>query len=468
MEIKNQSKKKSKKPNLKTMQDEEEEEEEEIEQESIEENEENQEEDDENEEKKEIRPFTIELIIHTKVMDNREEIKKCICHNHIFNEEYNKKTKEELEQKENIYVEKEIIPSIEIPIIRETNDQNILAQLSNIESPDKFYIKLNDLTKVLQNKGFPMSGSKINIFVNYANNYVYFGTEPIDNKTILYSFMLEPNKDLIQMKIINYIQKRMLDGYTNSIVNTYFRKPIPKPKTKALPSLEIKNVFTPSMTNLDYYAEVSDNDESPSSLPSIISYDEDESNLPNLPDNEKDEKKKENFRNMSDSQKRERKIGYIIEKVYAWRKFYNGYKDENNNFIKYSLDKAAEKIDVSKKSLDDYLLQIRLGRKYGFDFNKHKYQKIGKLRDYVKEVKKREPGLVKKRVSKKKSKNNDDNNKEEEEVEEENEKEDNTIGNKKNNKKRKKKEKMEINKQKSSKNNKEKNTLLNKKRKSKK
>jgi hypothetical protein len=246
--------------------------EEEIEQESINENEENEEEEDDindNDEKKEMRTFTIELIIHTKVMDNREEIKKCICHNHILNDKHKNKTKEELEQKENIYIEKEIIPSIEIPVIRETNNQTILSQLNNIESPDKFYIKLSDLTKTLQNIGFPMSGSKINIFVGYANNYIYLGTEPIDEKTVLYSFMLEPNKDLIKMKIINYIQKRMLDGYTNSIVNTYFRKPIPKikPKSKenqnqnALPSLEIKKIFTPSMTNLDYYAEVSDNEE---------------------------------------------------------------------------------------------------------------------------------------------------------------------------------------------------------------
>lgn len=48
-----------------------------------------------------MREFTIELIIHTKVMDNREEIKKCICHNHIIlDEKYNNKTREELEEKE--------------------------------------------------------------------------------------------------------------------------------------------------------------------------------------------------------------------------------------------------------------------------------------------------------------------------------------------------------------------------------
>ena len=269
MNCENQSQKAKEKHSVKK--DIDSEEEKEIEQESINENEENEEDDiDENDEKKEMRTFTIELIIHTKVMDNREEIKKCICHNHILSEKHKNKTKEELEQKENIYIEKEIIPSIEIPVIRD-NDQTILPQLNNIESPDKFYIKLSDLTKTLQNIGFPMSGSKINIFVGYANNYIYLGTEPIDEKTVLYSFMLEPNKDLIKMKIINYVQKRVLDGYTNSIVNTYFRKPIPKirPKSKenqnALPSLEIKKIFTPSMTNLDYYAEVSDNEETHSS-----------------------------------------------------------------------------------------------------------------------------------------------------------------------------------------------------------
>ena len=63
-------------------------------------------------------------------------------------------------------------------------------------------------------------------------NYVYFDTEPLDNKITLYSYMLEPNKDIIKIKIINYIKKRMLDGFTNVIINTYFRKPIKKIKIK--------------------------------------------------------------------------------------------------------------------------------------------------------------------------------------------------------------------------------------------
>ena len=41
-------------------------------------------------------------------------------------------------------------------------------------------------------------------------------------------------------------------------------------------------------------------------------------------------------------------------------------------------------VGISKKSLDDYLLQIRYGRKFGFNFNEHKNDKVGVLRAFVK------------------------------------------------------------------------------------
>jgi len=44
-------------------------------------------------------------------------------------------------------------------------------------------------------------------------------------------------------------------------------------------------------------------------------------------------------------------------------------------------------VGVSKKSLDDYLLQLRFGKKFGFDFQKHKDDKVGILRSYVKKEK---------------------------------------------------------------------------------
>jgi len=52
--------------------------------------------------------------------------------------------------------------------------------------------------------------------------------------------------------------------------------------------------------------------------------------------------------------------------------------------LRYSLEDAASKVGVSKKSLDDYLLQLRFGKKFEFDFQKHKDDKVGVLRSYVK------------------------------------------------------------------------------------
>jgi hypothetical protein len=89
----------------------------------------------------------------------------------------------------------------------------------------------------------------------------------------------------------------------------------------------------------------------------------------------------------SKAQKRtkERKIGFIIEKVSLWRKLYNGIPDNTGRMVRYSLEEAAGIVGVSKKSLDDYLSQLRKGRKYGFDFNKSKDEKVGALRMFVKD-----------------------------------------------------------------------------------
>jgi hypothetical protein len=84
---------------------------------------------------------------------------------------------------------------------------------------------------------------------------------------------------------------------------------------------------------------------------------------------------------------KERKISFVIEKVSMWRKLYNGIQDEGGKIVRYSLDDAAKKVNISKKSLDDYLLQLRYGKKYGFDFNSNKDAKIGLLRAFVKKKK---------------------------------------------------------------------------------
>lgn len=93
---------------------------------------------------------------------------------------------------------------------------------------------------------------------------------------------------------------------------------------------------------------------------------------------------------------KERKIGQIIQKVADWRAFYTGQKRyEGQKADKISLEDAAGRVGISKKSLDDYLLQIRFGRKYGFNFNEHKDDKVGILRSFVRKEKELERARVK-------------------------------------------------------------------------
>lgn len=84
---------------------------------------------------------------------------------------------------------------------------------------------------------------------------------------------------------------------------------------------------------------------------------------------------------------KERKIGYIIDKVIEWRALYNGTKNSDGEEVKCTLEQAASEVSISKKSLDDYLLQLRTGKKYGFNFQEHREDKVGVLRAYVKRFK---------------------------------------------------------------------------------
>ncbi|CAG9326850.1 unnamed protein product [Blepharisma stoltei] len=84
---------------------------------------------------------------------------------------------------------------------------------------------------------------------------------------------------------------------------------------------------------------------------------------------------------------KERKIGYIVEKVARWRNLYNGIQNLKGETVRMTLEEAATQVGISKKSLDDYLLQLRFGRKFGFNFEEHKNDKVGILRAYVKKYK---------------------------------------------------------------------------------
>lgn len=62
----------------------------------------------------------------------------------------------------------------------------------------------------------------------------------------------------------------------------------------------------------------------------------------------------------------------------------------DGSLVRYSLENAARKNHMSKKSLDDYLHQIRLGTKYKFDFKNRQDEKFGALRTYIREMRDKE------------------------------------------------------------------------------
>ena len=56
-----------------------------------------------------------------------------------------------------------------------------------------------------------------------------------------------------------------------------------------------------------------------------------------------------------------------------------------DNAKKYTLDQAANIIGISRKTLDDYYLQLRRAEELGFNFEENKNKKMGVLRKFVKE-----------------------------------------------------------------------------------
>lgn len=291
--------------------------------------------------------FLVHLTIITEIMkrgDNGEI--KCICKNNIAITN---------ENKSNVFIEREIVPKVRVPLVKNEQEENEKQKaqenseyeaLSQNLKKQPLQIKLADLCSSLRLLGYPITGSMINLYMKEAEDFVFFGADPIDTNVYVDSDQVDFN--CLRVKIINYFDEKLLK----------------KAKEVKREGSSIKDGGT-----IDDNDGEGDNDEDFDDEPNI------EINNSNTP---KDPIKKKEKRT------KERKIGFIIEKVNAWRKLYNGFYNENGEHTRYSLDQAAKIINISKKSLDDYLLQLRLGRKYGFDFNKNRNSRVGVLRVFVK------------------------------------------------------------------------------------
>ena len=248
-------------------------------------------------------------------------------------------------------------------------------------SYQKDYFEFNFPIKIFCNKErdkFQFSFNElINLIFSYANDKSIFLNEnyiisySLDNKTFYFigAFPLDEN--------IKYNIDVPLDG----IIYLKLRKKISKIK----------------------------------SLRYEIFEDENEEELDEVEEKEKTEEKKEEPKKEKSDKKtgkkkeekgdckrsKEKRIGYIVKKVFEWK----GLRRLSQE--KMSLQDAAKNVGMSKKTLDEYYNQIKEGKKYGFDFNKYKRDKVNVLRGFVKKKKAEEPkeNKKKKREDKKEKKN---------------------------------------------------------------
>jgi len=77
--------------------------------------------------------------------------------------------------------------------------------------------------------------------------------------------------------------------------------------------------------------------------------------------------------------RQERTIGEVVDIIVAWRRYHQGVQ-ESDGIMAYSLEDAAKKVGLKRKTLDDYLLQIRKGKKCGFRFDLRSNESFGVLR----------------------------------------------------------------------------------------
>ena len=301
--------------------------------------------------------INIQLEIFSEILSKKESKNKCICHNHI----------KDIKNKNNVYIEKELIPNLEI-IFFEQNENN-------------FFVNLQYLVNEIKKLGFPLEGSNLSIFHPFIKEYVSFGFEPFDQNVFISNEYFYNN--FIQIKIVNYIEYSLIEKSYKENEN---KKLIENDNNNC--NIKIRNNELISIDEDDEYYDnysklyVNEENQSEEEELNIVKEEIEENNNSNNSTLSTLDKNQNNNKKII-SRRRERRIEYIIEKVYLWRKLLNGFY-KNEVFLKFDSKKAAKIVGVSKKSLDEYTKLLRKARKFNYDFNKNRNKRISHLKNFIK------------------------------------------------------------------------------------
>jgi len=288
----------------------------------------------------------LKMLLHTVVKD--DEHSECIC----SYESKNTKT---------TVTETEIIPGLEVDLNKNED------------------IELKTVIDALKKNGFPISEGLIQVYNYIFNVYVSYGNE-IQNAILSENNGLIHN-DVVNIKCTCIINETYMPFTNPSAVefNKTLSSIIEKQKQNNELEQLIKRKNEESLRNEGNQGKKNKGKKAEKDKKGKKGEDADEiiSKEPEKPDKQK-----------KTTKSKEAKISYVIEVVYQWRKLFNGFYNNKNEYIKLSLEDAADALGISKKTLDDFLRQLRLGRKLNYDFNKYcaeKNENIGILRNYVKE-----------------------------------------------------------------------------------
>ena len=233
---------------------------------------------------------------------------------------------------------------------------NLPTQIIYNKEQNKYQFLLNDIIELIHS----YTNDKIFLNENYSISY-YTNDEKMNIE--------EENQNLDDVKTYYFIGNYPLSDDTNYFIDVpsdgilylKFRKKISKVKSLRYDIFEEENE-----EEIDDGVEENKNEE------------------------------EANYNNKSKRAK-EKRIGFIIKKVFFWK----GFRKYTDN--KMSLVEAAENVGLSKKTLDEYFNQIKEGKRHNFDFNKYKKDKVNVLRGYVKKMNDSN-GIKNKKKKKKKNK----------------------------------------------------------------
>lgn len=200
---------------------------------------------------------------------------------------------------------------LQVDVILIHQPRNDKEYLSNVEvrmTKDN-QVLVSDLIETLKNMGFSLQGAMIFYYDFMADLFVYCGNDPLQTNI----FVTPQGKT----KQVNFSGNPCFHDFYIWQIILKFRKP---------QNIRIK---------------------------------QEEIEETNRSQMEYEEEKKENVSvNQGKKRIKERVIGDVIQKVVRWRQMHDGI-EENGKKVQIPLDVAAQRVGISKKTLDDYLFQIK-------------------------------------------------------------------------------------------------------------